>query len=405
MAPAGEPGGDQGVRPARIRAADRRQSASSCRSMPEPDGRRPSGAGTSRSAAPSASDAQARRRSGRSRWPSHAADFRELRLDRLEPRLRRRSTRSTDVTLDDPARRVHRPARPLRLRQVDGAQLHRRPAAVDRRRHLARRAAASTAAPGGARLRHGVPELRAVPAHERAQEYRLRPDDAAACRRPRPTRRVDEALALVRLQGQGDKLPGQLSGGQQQRVAIARAIVDRAAAGADGRAALQPRRQAAARDARRDPPHPRHARLDHHLRHARPGRGAVARRPHRRAARRRRSARSARRRSSIARPGASRCRRVHGLPQPARTAASSPSTAAVSQRRRRRRAARAARAREPLQPATTAVRRDPARGSRRRRPTAPDRRDGRVRSNIRGRDFFGFGRGRRRQPSSSSARA
>lgn len=33
------------------------------------------------------------------------------------------------------------------------------------------------------------------------------------------------ALALVRLQGQGDKLPGQLSGGQQQRVAIARAIV------------------------------------------------------------------------------------------------------------------------------------------------------------------------------------
>jgi putative spermidine/putrescine transport system ATP-binding protein len=38
-------------------------------------------------------------------------------------------------------------------------------------------------------------------------------------------RRVDEALALVRLETQGDKLPGQLSGGQQQRVAIARAIV------------------------------------------------------------------------------------------------------------------------------------------------------------------------------------
>jgi putative spermidine/putrescine transport system ATP-binding protein len=38
-------------------------------------------------------------------------------------------------------------------------------------------------------------------------------------------RRVDEALALVRLTAQGDKLPGQLSGGQQQRVAIARAIV------------------------------------------------------------------------------------------------------------------------------------------------------------------------------------
>jgi putative spermidine/putrescine transport system ATP-binding protein len=38
-------------------------------------------------------------------------------------------------------------------------------------------------------------------------------------------RRVDEAVALVRLQGQESKLPGQLSGGQQQRVAIARAIV------------------------------------------------------------------------------------------------------------------------------------------------------------------------------------
>ena len=38
-------------------------------------------------------------------------------------------------------------------------------------------------------------------------------------------RRVDEAAALVRLQSQVEKLPGQLSGGQQQRVAIARAIV------------------------------------------------------------------------------------------------------------------------------------------------------------------------------------
>ena len=38
-------------------------------------------------------------------------------------------------------------------------------------------------------------------------------------------RKVDEALALVRLHEHADKLPGQLSGGQQQRVAIARAIV------------------------------------------------------------------------------------------------------------------------------------------------------------------------------------
>jgi putative spermidine/putrescine transport system ATP-binding protein len=44
-------------------------------------------------------------------------------------------------------------------------------------------------------------------------------------KRAEAARRVDEAIALVRLQGQETKLPGQLSGGQQQRVAIARAIV------------------------------------------------------------------------------------------------------------------------------------------------------------------------------------
>jgi putative spermidine/putrescine transport system ATP-binding protein len=46
-------------------------------------------------------------------------------------------------------------------------------------------------------------------------------------RRPRAeiAKRVDEALALVRLSAQAEKLPGQISGGQQQRVAIARAVV------------------------------------------------------------------------------------------------------------------------------------------------------------------------------------
>ncbi|HEY0418082.1 MAG TPA: ABC transporter ATP-binding protein, partial [Acetobacteraceae bacterium] len=46
-------------------------------------------------------------------------------------------------------------------------------------------------------------------------------------RRPRAeiASRVEEALRLVRLGAQADKLPGQISGGQQQRVAIARAVV------------------------------------------------------------------------------------------------------------------------------------------------------------------------------------
>jgi putative spermidine/putrescine transport system ATP-binding protein len=40
-------------------------------------------------------------------------------------------------------------------------------------------------------------------------------------------RRVEEALALVRLEGYGERRPSQLSGGQRQRVALARALVNR----------------------------------------------------------------------------------------------------------------------------------------------------------------------------------
>jgi len=43
--------------------------------------------------------------------------------------------------------------------------------------------------------------------------------------RERVAARVDQALALVQLDGLADRYPSQLSGGQQQRVAIARAIV------------------------------------------------------------------------------------------------------------------------------------------------------------------------------------
>ncbi len=39
--------------------------------------------------------------------------------------------------------------------------------------------------------------------------------------------RADEALAMVQLEGYGDRKPAQLSGGQRQRVALARAIVNR----------------------------------------------------------------------------------------------------------------------------------------------------------------------------------
>jgi putative spermidine/putrescine transport system ATP-binding protein len=39
--------------------------------------------------------------------------------------------------------------------------------------------------------------------------------------------RIEEALAMVRLDGYGDRRPSQLSGGQRQRVALARALVNR----------------------------------------------------------------------------------------------------------------------------------------------------------------------------------
>jgi putative spermidine/putrescine transport system ATP-binding protein len=39
--------------------------------------------------------------------------------------------------------------------------------------------------------------------------------------------RVEQALATVRLEGYGDRRPGELSGGQRQRVALARALINR----------------------------------------------------------------------------------------------------------------------------------------------------------------------------------
>jgi putative spermidine/putrescine transport system ATP-binding protein len=46
-------------------------------------------------------------------------------------------------------------------------------------------------------------------------------------RKPEREERVAEALAVVRLDGFGDRRPGQMSGGQRQRVALARALVNR----------------------------------------------------------------------------------------------------------------------------------------------------------------------------------
>ena len=81
-------------------------------------------------------------------------------------------------------------ARPERLRQDDDAALHCRPRAAARRRDLGQRPCRLFVVEGRvrgaepARLRHGVPVLRHLAAHERVPERRL----SARSRRPRATR-------------------------------------------------------------------------------------------------------------------------------------------------------------------------------------------------------------------------
>lgn len=97
-----------------------------------------------------------------------------------------------------------------------------------------------TSQSGGTIEINGV-DMSHVPPHRRDvgmifQNYALFPHMTAAeniafplemrrTDRARIKERVDEALALVKLEGFGDRYPRQLSGGQQQRIAFARAVV------------------------------------------------------------------------------------------------------------------------------------------------------------------------------------
>ena len=92
-------------------------------------------------------------------------------------------------------------------------------------------------------------------------------------RRPSATQLVRDAAESLGLDELLDRKPAQLSGGQRQRVALARAIVRRPAGVPDGRAAVEPRRQAAGADPRRARRAAAPARGDGRLRHPRPGRG------------------------------------------------------------------------------------------------------------------------------------
>ena len=85
-------------------------------------------------------------------------------------------------------RRVHRAARPLRLRQVHAAQRHRRPARHRRRADLDRRAQRHLGGAEGPRHRHGVPVLRALSAHDGRKGT-----CPSACKMPRVPKRGDRA--------------------------------------------------------------------------------------------------------------------------------------------------------------------------------------------------------------------
>ncbi len=108
-----------------------------------------------------------------------------------------------------------------------------------------RRQAGQRPAVARARHRHGVPVLRALSAHERQRQSRLRPAHqrrAEGRDRAAPPR----GGAMLGLDPYLDRRPSQLSGGQRQRVAIGRAMVREPRGVPVRRAAVQPRRASSA---------------------------------------------------------------------------------------------------------------------------------------------------------------
>ena len=130
-----------------------------------------------------------------------------------------------DLDLEIRRRRVHDLRRPVGLRQDDGAEDGGGPGASDLGRDPHRREGRQRPRPGRSRHRDGVPELRAVSAHDRPRQHRL-PAAHAEHREGRAAAADRERRRAARHRASCSSASrGALSGGQRQRVAMGRAIV------------------------------------------------------------------------------------------------------------------------------------------------------------------------------------
>ncbi len=157
-------------------------------------------------------------------------------VDKLEPGRRRR--------------RVPRPRRPVRLRKVHLAAHAGRPRRGQLRPHPHRRSRRHRRPAEGPRHRDGLPELRAVPAHDRRREHGLRAQD-----RRRRQGRARHPRSRGREAPRPRAVPDPQAEGPLRWPASARRHGPRHRASAagvpHGRAAVEPRREAARAD-----PHP-----------------------------------------------------------------------------------------------------------------------------------------------------
>ena len=130
----------------------------------------------------------------------------------------------------DPGRRVLLDARPERVRQDDHPAHDRGLRGARRRPHRAAGRRRDPRAAAEAQREHGVPGLRAVPAHDGGGEHRVRPEDQEVVARGDRASGWPRRSAPCSSTGSRTGDRGSSRGGQQQRVALARALVNRPAA-------------------------------------------------------------------------------------------------------------------------------------------------------------------------------